>query len=317
MKRCILDFKKEYLEGLPERIETEHELWVSTGKNEITNELENKLGEIVGRSVSVVNSGTSALLVSLLLLNIQNGDKVAISNYGYPAALNCVRFLGAEPVFVDIEIETLSMSPRDLQEKIKGTKAVIVIENNGYVGNHLNKIETICIEEGVPLLEDSCASFGQNNAGRFGEIATLSFGPTKIIGCGEGGAVISDKSEKEKINGIISKMNLRLSPILQYILLKQLEDFDQIVKNRKEIRSLYDIDLFPGSGGGYMSKNPVMLSNMLDRAAIEYLHQYYPYQEETPKSRYAFQHFFDLPLHNKLKREDIKKISTIVRISEK
>jgi len=317
MKRCVLDFKEKYISGLCERIQDEHELWVSTGKNKITNELEDLLSRRIGREVTVVNSGTSALLLSLLLLDIKHGDRIAISNYGYPSALNCIRFLGAEPVFVDIETDTLCISPSDLKQKIKGTKAVIAIENNGYVEKHLNKIKQICIEKQIPFIEDSCASFGQEQAGTYGDIATLSFGPTKIIGCGEGGAIITDKSEKKRIQEIISKMNLRLSPILQHILIKQLQDFDSIIKERKEIKSLYRIDLFPGNGAGYISKNPEKFSSLLRRAGIEFLYRYYPYQESTANSLYLFDKFFDLPLHNKLIKSDIDKISTIARISEK
>ena len=317
MKRCELDFREKFLEGLPERIEREHSLWVSTGANDITPELEGKLSKIVGRHVTLLNSGTSSILVSLMLLNIKRGDKVAISNYGYPAAINCLKFLGAEPVFIDIDKETLCIDPNELEDKIEGIKAILFIENNGYVGDHLESIKTVSMLYSVPLIEDSCASLGEQYACRYGDLATLSFGPTKLIGCGEGGAIVSDRSETDAIHKIRSDLNLRLSPVLQYILLKQLEDYDQILNNKKQIKSVYQVELCRGAGAGYVAKNPTKVESMLRRAEIEYLHKFYPYQEERENSKYIFDRFFDLPLHNKLTIKDVQKISTVVRIADK
>jgi dTDP-4-amino-4,6-dideoxygalactose transaminase len=315
-----MNFKEEYLEGLIERSIKEQNIWVSTGKSKITNELEKRLADIVGRHVTVVNSGTSALLVSLLMVGVGSGDKVAVSNYGYPAALNCVNFLGAEPVFIDVDLYTMCMSPDELKKNIEGVKAVICIEHNGFVGPHLDEIKGITMQNKIPLIEDSCASFGEQYAGRYGDLATLSFGPTKVVGCGEGGAIISDKIEKKKILDIISRMNYRMSAILQYLLLKQLDDLDGILADRKFVRKEYELNgilLAPGSGGGYISFHSYELSNMLKRANVGYLHRYYPYQVRTDHSRYLYENFFDIPFHGNLSTKEIKKVSNIIRICEK
>ena len=65
MRRCSLNFKQSYLDGLADRVGKEHDLWVSTGTNQITADLENCLRDIIGREIIVVNSGTSAILISL------------------------------------------------------------------------------------------------------------------------------------------------------------------------------------------------------------------------------------------------------------
>lgn len=120
-----------------------------------------------GKAVAV-NSGTSAIHLALLMAGVQKGDMVFCSDLTFAASANPIRYIGAEPVFIDSEMDTMNMDP-DALEKAFSTgllpKAVIVVHVYGTPAN-MDRIMNICSRYGVPVIEDATESFGAVADGR-------------------------------------------------------------------------------------------------------------------------------------------------------
>lgn len=176
-------------------------------------QLERDLERLTGaaRAVVVVN-GTAALEVSLLLAGVERGDLVVTPSLTFVATANAIRHAGAEPAFVDVEEETLGLSPADLRRFFEETcvregggwrhaatgrrvGAVVLVHIFGNPARAV-EVQALCQELGVPLVEDaaeSLASFvGDTHTGRFGVAGALSFNGNKIVTTGGGGAVLTD-----------------------------------------------------------------------------------------------------------------------------
>jgi dTDP-4-amino-4,6-dideoxygalactose transaminase len=167
-----------------------------------TERLENYLsGLMAGRPILSVANGTDALYLALAALQVRQGKTVAtVANAGGYATGAALR-LGAEVVLVDAERDTAQMSPESLEEICSSRRVDVVVLTHlyGLVGSVLD-IQQICQRYGVVLIEDCAQSIGarvgQQAAGTFGDLATLSFYPTKNLGAfGDGGAVICATQE--------------------------------------------------------------------------------------------------------------------------
>ncbi|MER3407315.1 MAG: DegT/DnrJ/EryC1/StrS family aminotransferase, partial [Nitrososphaera sp.] len=165
-------------------------------------EFEDEVKKYVGSKYCVAfNSGTSALHSVLLACRIKEGAKIAVPSFSFIASANCALFVGARPVFVDIEEERLSMDPAHLSSVLSREKIDAVIPVH-YAGGPC-RIEEILEEtkskEGAIVIEDAAESFGSTIRGKmtgtFGRAGVLSFAPNKVITTGEGGAVITDSQE--------------------------------------------------------------------------------------------------------------------------
>lgn len=145
-----------------------------------------------GRHAIAVNSGTSALHLALRALKVTEGSEIIIPSYVCSALLNAVHYVGAKPVFADIDLDDLNISPADTRRKITGkTRAIIVPHMFGLPA----KIQEI-MKLGIPVIEDCAQSIGAKAGGKltgtFGDIAIFSFFSTKVItSCGEGGMVLT------------------------------------------------------------------------------------------------------------------------------
>jgi len=163
-------------------------------------EFENRIAKYIGRKYCVVfNSGTSALHAILLTYGIKPGDEIIVPSFTFIATANASLFVGAKPVFTDIEEKTFGLDPEDVKKKITNkTKAIIPIH---YAGCPclIEELKEIADEYNLILIEDTAESFGakikDKKVGTFGDSAMLSFCQNKVITTGEGGAVVTDSRD--------------------------------------------------------------------------------------------------------------------------
>jgi dTDP-4-amino-4,6-dideoxygalactose transaminase len=151
-----------------------------------------------------VNSGTDALHLALMAIDIKEGDEVIVPTHTFIATALCVSFCRAKPVFVDIEPDTYNINPRSFQAAItKRTKAVIPVHIYGQPAN-MDEIITIARKNGIKIVEDAAQAHGSRYKGKrvgsMGDVACFSFYPTKSLGaCGDAGMIVtSDKDIYEK-----------------------------------------------------------------------------------------------------------------------
>lgn len=195
-------FNVEEMIGMTEAV---LEGWWTEGH--ITEEFEKKLAEFIGvKFCTTVNSGSSANLAAFTALTspwlgkkrIKAGDEVITVAAGFPTTVNPIIQNGCIPVFVDIEMKTLSIDISQLEKALsKKTRAVMVAHT---LGNpfEVKKIQAFCKKHHLWLIEDNCDGLGSEydgkRTGSFGDISTLSFYPAHHITTGEGGAVFTDNA---------------------------------------------------------------------------------------------------------------------------
>ena len=161
---------------------------------------ERLLAEYVGVKYAVTfNSGTSALHAILLAYGIGRGDEVIVPSFTFIATANAALFVGARPVFADVEERTYGLDPKDVEARITArTRAVMPIH---YAGCPclIEQLRELTARHGLLLVEDAAESLGasvnRKKAGTFGDSAILSFCSNKVITTGEGGAVVCDSPE--------------------------------------------------------------------------------------------------------------------------
>ncbi|NGN43831.1 DegT/DnrJ/EryC1/StrS family aminotransferase [Mesorhizobium sp. CGMCC 1.15528] len=150
-----------------------------------------------------VNTGTSALHLSLLAAGVGPGDEVITVPFTFVASVSAVCYTGATPVFVDIEPTTFTMDPAKLEAAITArTKAIIPVHLYGQMAD-MAPIMEIADRYGIPVIEDACQAHGseykKRRAGSIGISGCFSFYPGKNLGaCGEGGIVVTNDDEHAK-----------------------------------------------------------------------------------------------------------------------
>jgi dTDP-4-amino-4,6-dideoxygalactose transaminase len=146
------------------------------------------------------NSGTSALHVALKILNVGEGDEVITTPFTFVATSWAISYVGAKPVYVDIDDATFNINPALIERAITPrTKAIMPVHLYGQPFDVDNVLD-ICRKHKLPLLEDACQSHGAKYKGKvigtFGEMSGYSFYPGKNLGaCGEGGALVTNNAE--------------------------------------------------------------------------------------------------------------------------
>ncbi len=149
------------------------------------------------------NSGTSALHVAMRLLNVGPGDEVVTTPFTFVATSWAISYVGAKPVFVDIDDATFNLDPQRVEAAITPrTKAVMPVHLYGQPFD-LEAIGDLCRKHRLPLVEDAAQAHGAKYKGRtigtFGEISCFSFYPGKNLGaCGEGGALVTNNADFAK-----------------------------------------------------------------------------------------------------------------------
>jgi perosamine synthetase len=161
---------------------------------------EEMLSQYVGTKYALVfNSGTSALHAVLLACGIEPRDEVIVPSFTFIATANSPLFIGAKPVFADIEEKTFGLDPQDVVRKITArTKAIIPVHYGG-CPCIIKELSKIAEEHKLILLEDAAESLGatidNKKVGSFSKAAIFSFCSNKVISTGEGGALVTDSAE--------------------------------------------------------------------------------------------------------------------------
>lgn len=142
------------------------------------------------------SNGTTALHLALLALNIGPGDEVITTPFTFIASTNAILYVGAKPVFVDIDPQTFNIDPDLIEEKITSkTKAILLVHLFGLPAD-MKKVLEIAKKHNLFVLEDAAqahgAKIGNQSVGSFGDLAAFSFYPTKNMTTGEGGMVTTD-----------------------------------------------------------------------------------------------------------------------------
>lgn len=221
---------------------------------------ESMTAKYVGREYAVAfNSGTSALHAMLLAYGIGKGDEVIVPSFTFVATANAPLFVGAKPVFADIEAETYGLDPDCVKEKItKNTKALMPIHYSG-LPCQIGELMELAEKEGLLLFEDAAESIGAEFEGKavgsFGDAAMFSFCGNKVIATGEGGMIVTDNRDVyEKLKLIRSHgrletenyftsaktmdyvtlgYNWRMSNITAALGISQLEKLAKLIKMRR------------------------------------------------------------------------------------
>jgi len=221
---------------------------------------EEMLSEYVGtKNALVFNSGTSALHAILLAYGIGQGDEVIAPSFTFIATANAPLFVGAKPVFTDIENRTYGLNPADAEAKITAkTKAVVPIHYGGCPCS-IEELKKIARKHNLLLIEDAAESLGATVGGKkvgsFGNAAILSFCSNKVITTGEGGAVVTNDREiykklklirshgradnisyfnsMEYMDYVALGYNFRMSDITAALGIAQLKKIDTVIEMRR------------------------------------------------------------------------------------
>lgn len=224
-------------------------------------ELENEIKNFVGVDYCLtLNSGTSALNSTLIAYGIGKNDEVIIPSFSFIATANVVSLVQGEPIFCDIEEETLGLDPEKILELIgKKTKAIMPMDYGG-LSCKIFEIKKIAEENNLILIEDSAEALGatthDKKVGSVADTSIFSFCGNKVLTTGEGGAIVTDSKEiYEKIklirsHGRIDKKNYfddpaspnylnpgynwRMSSITASLGLSQLKKLDKIIDARRK-----------------------------------------------------------------------------------
>lgn len=146
------------------------------------------------RRALITPSCTAALEMTGILANLEPGDEVIIPDFAFVSTANAFALLGAVPVFVDIDPDTLNIDPEAIEDAVtKRTRAIVVIHYGG-VACDMGRIQRIADRHSLIVIEDAAhsleASYNGRPLGSLGDLATLSFHETKNLQCGEGGALL-------------------------------------------------------------------------------------------------------------------------------
>lgn len=220
------------------------------------------------------NSGTSALHAALLAHGIGPGDEVIVPSFTFIATANAPKFVGAKPVFADIETETFGLDPVDVEAKITPrTKAIIPVHYGGFPCQ-IKDLKKIAQDHGIVLIEDAAEAFGakigNTKVGAFGDSAILSFCQNKIITTGEGGAFVTDSrdlyekmkllrshgrpdtldyfSTIEVLDYVTLGFNFRISTMTAALGIAQMHKVDSLVEKRRSDADYYQKALSSVSG---------------------------------------------------------------------
>jgi len=215
--------------------------------------------------VAALSSGTAAIHLALILLEVSRDDIVLCQSKTFSASANPIVYQGAQPVFIDSEEDTWNLCPiqleiaiKDCISKGKKPKAIIAVHLYG-MPYKVDEIHTIAKNYNIPIIEDSAEAFGSTyknrKCGTFGDISILSFNGNKIITTSGGGALVTNKKEvKDKAVFLATQArdksaaylhshigyNYRMSNIVAGIGRGQMTVLDDHVKLRRKNYQFYE-----------------------------------------------------------------------------
>jgi len=226
-------------------------------QGKLVKKFESDFSNYVGSRYAVaVNSGTSALHLSVLALDIGVGDEVIVPSFTFAATANAVAATGATPIFADIDSETFTISLRDLDKLVtKNTKAIIAVHLFGQPAL-INELCAFAKKHNIFLIEDAAQAIGaifeNKKVGTFGEAGCFSFYATKNLTTGEGGMIttsnlalfeklclLRNQGMKIKYENEVVGFNNRMTEFQAAIGIIQLSKIDRLNKKRKRNADYY------------------------------------------------------------------------------
>jgi UDP-2-acetamido-2-deoxy-ribo-hexuluronate aminotransferase len=221
-------------------------------------ELEENLEKFTNSKHAITcSSGTDALLLAMMALDIKPDDEIITTPFTFIATAETIAFLGAKPIFVDIDDKTYNIDPRKIEEKItKKTKAIMPVSLYGQPAD-MEAIQAIADKHNLKVIVDGAQSFGSTFNGKsdssLGDISTTSFFPAKPLGCfGDGGAVftnndvLAEKMKSLRVHGQSKRyhhkyigMGGRMDTIQCAIVDVKLKHYEKDLKQRQEVAEKY------------------------------------------------------------------------------
>ena len=239
-------------------------------------EFEKKIADYVGAKFAVATTnGTSALHIALLLANVKENNEVITQPLTFVATCNAISYCGANPVFIDVDKDTMGMSPSALQKFLENNTS---IKNQQCINNktgkvikacvpmhtfghpcRIDEINDICDKYYISLIEDAAESLGSlykdKHTGTFGQMGVMSFNGNKIITAGGGGCIITNNevlAKKAKHLTTTAKIthkweythnmvgyNYRMPNLNAALLVAQLENLESFLLNKRELAMMY------------------------------------------------------------------------------
>ncbi|MGE6220107.1 LegC family aminotransferase [Nubsella zeaxanthinifaciens] len=241
------------------------------------NRFEEMMASITGAKFAIATvNGTNALHLALILGGVEIGDEVLSQSLTFIATANAISYIGANPVFIDVDRDTLGMSPTALQKflevhaemksdgftynKATGKKIAACVPMHTFgLPCQMDELIAICREWNIFLIEDAAESLGSyykgKHTGTFGKIGTFSFNGNKTVTCGGGGALVTDCEELAKRGKHLSTQakvphkwefvhdaigyNYRMPNLNAALACAQLEQLNMFVLNKRELSSAY------------------------------------------------------------------------------
>lgn len=222
---------------------------------------EKNFAKKIGTKYAVgVSSGTAGLHSVMIAAGIKKGDEVITSPFSFIASANCILYVGAKPVFVDIDPVTYNIDPKLIEKAItKKTKAILVVHIFGQSCD-MEPIKKIARKYNLKIIEDACesilATYNGKKVGTFGESAVFAFYPNKQMTTGEGGMIVTNNKKvrdlcfslrnqgraenRQWLNHQRLGYNYRLNEMSAAIGLVQLERIDYLIAERIKIANLYN-----------------------------------------------------------------------------
>jgi perosamine synthetase len=247
----------------------------SVGK--FVDEFEEKIANYTGAKYTIATSnGTSALHISLLLANVEQNDEVITQPLTFVATCNAISYCGAHSVFVDVDRETMGLSPSALKNFLENNtsvknkqcvnsktgrviKACVPMHTFGHPCR-IEEIKDICDKYYIFLIEDAAESVGSfykdKHTGNFGQVGVMSFNGNKIITAGGGGCIITNDKmlakkakhltttakvpHKWNFNHDMVGYNYRMPNLNAALLVAQLENLDNFLHKKRKLADMYE-----------------------------------------------------------------------------
>lgn len=294
---------------------------------------------------AAVSSGTAALHLSLLSLDVSQGDEVIIPSFVCTALINAVNYIGAKPVIADIDPISLNIDPRDVANRItSNTKAIIIPHMFGLMADMAESSKL-----GIPLIEDCAQAVGASHngylSGSLGRIGVYSFYATKVMTSGEGGMVVSNeeslieriKDFREYDNQVeyAVRYNYKMTDLQAAMGRRQLDYLDDFIARRRKIAAKYyqaferlslrlppaDVghiyyryNLNVGSKVGEWIEQMQAAGIACAKPVYKPLHHYFA-DSDCPNADEAYSQTLSIPIYPSLSDNDVER--TVKAITEK
>lgn len=240
---------------------------------------EQKFSQRIGvRYAAAVSSGTAGLHLAMLAAGIKQGDEVITSPFSFVSSANCILYVGATPVFADINPITYNIDPKEIEKKVtKKTKAILVVHIFGQAAE-MEPIRQLAKKHKLKIIEDACESINATHKGKkvgtFGQSAVFAFYGNKQMTTAEGGMLVTNN---EKIYSLCRSLrnqgrtenkdwlehqhlgyNYRMTEMSAALGLAQLAKLDYLIKQRQKIAAWYNKHL---SGFDRLVQTPQIAKN--------------------------------------------------------